>query len=78
MALLIKACAEPLRSVKPVASQIRASSRKIGTEASYFVASILKPLYDFRDGPAKSVEGDIQQQWIRQVVNDIANRSVPS
>lgn len=74
ISLLVKASAEPLRSVKPVASQIRASSRKTGTEASYFVASILKPLRDFTTEPGKVLRDEDRQSCVAAVVAEVASR----
>lgn len=72
--LLVKACAEPLKSVKPMGSQIRASNRKTGTEPSYFVSNILKPLREYRQELEKVLNDEDRQNWTTQVVNEVASR----
>lgn len=75
VSLLVKACADPLKSVKPMGSQIRASNRKTGAEPSYFVSNILRPLREYCNGPAKTLEENDRQEWIQRVINEVASRS---
>ncbi|GAA6009286.1 hypothetical protein JCM11491_004257 [Sporobolomyces phaffii] len=72
--ILIKRCAEHLKLVRSVASQVRASTRKTATEPSYFVHNILKELKAYLTGPARVVEADLRAKWATTVVDDIAGR----
>ncbi|GAA98396.1 hypothetical protein E5Q_05082 [Mixia osmundae IAM 14324] len=71
VSILAKRTSEPLRLVRSVASQVRASS-KLSTEASYFVANILQPLRDFLRGPGRTLDAVSQQQVAQDVVDDVA------
>ncbi|GAA6031739.1 hypothetical protein JCM8097_001962 [Rhodosporidiobolus ruineniae] len=75
--ILIKRCAEHLKLVRSVASQVRASTRRPGqgaAEPSYFVPSILKELRAYLAGPGRVVEKDLREKWATAVVEDIAAR----
>ncbi|GAA5906257.1 uncharacterized protein JCM6883_005490 [Sporobolomyces salmoneus] len=72
--ILVKRCAEHLKLVRSVASQVRASTRKTSTEPSYFVHNILKELRAYLNGPARVVEEELRVRWATTVVDDIAGR----
>ncbi|BGP14663.1 hypothetical protein JCM10213_001627 [Rhodosporidiobolus nylandii] len=72
--ILVKRCAEHLKLVRSVASQVRASTRRGASEPSYFVHNILKELRAYLQGPGRVVEEEVRRQWATQVVEDIAGR----
>ncbi|GAA5926369.1 hypothetical protein JCM1841_006995 [Sporobolomyces salmonicolor] len=72
--ILVKRCAEHLKLVRSVASQVRASTRKGASEPSYFVHNILKELRAYLAGPARVVEEELRSKWATTVVDDIAGR----
>ncbi|GAA5884786.1 hypothetical protein JCM6882_005394 [Rhodosporidiobolus microsporus] len=72
--ILTKRCAEHLKLVRSVASQVRASTRRGATEPSYFVANILKELRAYLGGPGRVVEEELRRKWATVVVEDIAGR----
>jgi len=72
--ILIKRCAEHLKLVRSVASQVRASTRKTTSEPSYFVHNILKDLRGYLSGPGRVVEEELRVRWATTVVDDIAGR----
>jgi hypothetical protein len=72
--ILVKRCAEHLKLVRSVASQVRASTKKTSTEPSYFVHNILKELRSYLAGPARVVEQELRVKWASTVVDDIAVR----
>lgn len=76
--ILVKRSVEPLKLVRSVASQVRASTRKGPLEPSYFVHSILKELGAYLAGPGRVVEDELRVKWATAVVDDIAGRCVLS
>ncbi|BGP46800.1 hypothetical protein JCM10450v2_002648 [Rhodotorula kratochvilovae] len=72
--ILVKRSIEPLKLVRSVASQVRASTRKGPQEPSYFVAGILKELRAYVAGPGRVVEEEMRRKWATAVVEDIAGR----
>ncbi|GAA6061648.1 hypothetical protein JCM10212_002525 [Sporobolomyces blumeae] len=72
--ILIKRCAEHLKLVRSVASQVRASTRKGPSEPSYFVHNILKELKAYLGGPGRVVEEELRTTWATTVVDEIAVR----
>ncbi|GAA6002288.1 COG2 family protein [Rhodotorula paludigena] len=72
--ILVKRSVEPLKLVRSVASQVRASTRKGPLEPSYFVHSILKELGAYLAGPGRVVEEELRVKWATAVVDDIAGR----
>lgn len=73
--ILIKRCAEHLKLVKSVASQVRASTRKgPPTEPSYFIPNILKDLRGYLGGVGKVVEVELRTKWALAVVEEVASR----
>lgn len=74
--ILVKRCAEHLKLVRSVASQVRASTRKGPIEPSYFVHNILKELKAYLNGPGRVVEEELRKKWATAVVEDIAARCV--
>lgn len=74
--ILVKRCAEHLKLVRSVASQVRASTRKGPIEPSYFVHNILKELKAYSNGPGRVIEEDLRIKWATAVVEDVAGRCV--
>jgi hypothetical protein len=74
--ILVKRCAEHLKLVRSVASQVRASTRKGPIEPSYFVHNILKELRAYLNGPGRVIEEELRKKWATAVVEDIAGRCV--
>ena len=72
--ILTKRCAEHLKLVKFVASQVRASTRKGPHEPSYFIPNVLKELRAYLIGPGKVVEEELRIKWATAVVEDVAAR----
>lgn len=72
--ILIKRCAEHLKLVRSVASQVRASTRKGPSEPSYFVHNILKEVRAYLGGPGRVVEVELRRRLATVVVEDIAGR----
>ncbi|GAA5969864.1 hypothetical protein JCM11641_008068 [Rhodosporidiobolus odoratus] len=72
--VLVKRCAEHLKLVRSVASQVRASTRRGTSEPSYFVHNILKELKTYLTGPGRVVEEELRKEWATAVVEDIAGR----
>ncbi|KAK4050873.1 hypothetical protein OIV83_003295 [Microbotryomycetes sp. JL201] len=72
--ILVKRCAEHLKHVRSVASQVRASTRKGPAEPSFFVSNILKELRAYLHGPAKVVDDTLQKQWATSVAEEVASR----
>ncbi|BGP23394.1 hypothetical protein JCM10295v2_002290 [Rhodotorula toruloides] len=72
--ILIKRCAEHLKLVRSVASQVRASTRKGPSEPSYFVHNILKEVRAYLGGPGRVVEEELRRRLATVVVEDIAGR----
>ncbi|GAA5967676.1 hypothetical protein JCM8115_006895 [Rhodotorula mucilaginosa] len=72
--ILVKRCAEHLKLVRSVASQVRASTRKGPIEPSYFVHNILKELRAYLNGPGRVIEEELRRKWATAVVEDIAGR----
>ncbi|KWU42557.1 COG complex component [Rhodotorula sp. JG-1b] len=72
--ILVKRCAEHLKLVRSVASQVRASTRKGPIEPSYFVHNILKELRAYVNGPGRVIEEELRKKWATAVVEDIAGR----
>lgn len=75
--ILIKRCSEPLRLVRSVASQVRASTKRVLSEPSYFVSDILKPLKTYIEGPGKVLEGpdlELRNKWATEIVEDVATK----
>ncbi|ORY89153.1 oligomeric golgi complex component, COG2-domain-containing protein [Leucosporidium creatinivorum] len=72
--ILVKRCAEHLKHVRSVASQVRASTRKGPAEPSYFVGNILKELKAYLVGPGRVVEEELRREWATGVVEEVAAR----
>ncbi|GAA6002082.1 hypothetical protein JCM10207_003064 [Rhodosporidiobolus poonsookiae] len=75
--ILTKRCAEHLKLVRSVASQVRASTRRGpagAAEPSYFVHSILKEVRGYVAGPGRVVEEELRIRWATSVVEDVASR----
>lgn len=72
--ILVRRCADHLKHVRSVASQVRASTRKGPAEPSYFVANILRELRAYLGGPGRVVEVELKTAWATAVADDVANR----
>lgn len=76
--ILSKRSTEPLKFVKQVASQVRATSGKKGAkqdEPSHFVSSILRELKAFVEiGSGKLVEEGIRKEWCERVLDDVVTK----
>ena len=73
--ILVKHCAEHLKSVRAAISQVRASTRKTaGAEPSFFVPLILKELESYLNGPGRVVEQSLRSRWAESVVEEVANK----
>lgn len=72
--ILVRRCADHLKHVRSVASQVRASTRKGPAEPSYFVLNILKELKAYMGGPGKVVEEELRRKWATAVVDEVAAR----
>lgn len=71
--ILSKRCSDSLKLVRHVASQVRASTKKgPPSEPSYFIASLLKELKHYLNGPARVVEEELRLEWSKTVVDDVA------
>lgn len=70
--ILQKRCAEPLKLVRSVASQFRASGSKISgpPAASYFVPQLLKPVHAFFDA-RPALKAKYQAAWAGQVADHV-------
>ncbi|EJT49997.1 hypothetical protein A1Q1_00838 [Trichosporon asahii var. asahii CBS 2479] len=70
--ILQKRCAEPLKLVRSVASQFRASGSKSSgpPAASYFVPQLLKPVHAFFDG-RPALKAKYQAAWAGQVAEHV-------
>ncbi|KAK4704772.1 conserved oligomeric Golgi complex subunit 2, partial [Phenoliferia sp. Uapishka_3] len=74
ISILTKRCADHLKHVKPVVSQVRASTRKGPQEPSFFVRNIFKDLRAYVTGPGKVVEEELRTKWASAVVEDVMSR----
>lgn len=73
--ILTRRCAEHLKHVRAVASQVRASTRKQNpNEPSFFVPNILKELRGYMTGTGRVVEEELRIKWSETVVEEIAGR----
>jgi hypothetical protein len=74
--ILIRRCTDPLKLVRSVASQIRATppaTTQKKAEASHFISSILKPLREYfaAGGLGEGLEEGLNRDWTRAVVNEV-------
>ena len=75
--ILTKRCAEHLKHVKSVLSQVRASTRRATPEPSFFVHNIFKDLRAYVTGPGRDIEEELRTKWASAVVEDVMSRCVP-
>ncbi len=72
--LLIEKCSGPLAAVKGVAATYRMTNRPPPTQASPFVATILRPLKEFDDEFANRTPDHIGPHWKTSIVTTITDR----
>lgn len=72
--ILVRRCADHLKHVRSVASQVRASTRKGPAEPSYFVPNILKELRAYMTGPGRVIEAELKTKWATAVAEEVASR----
>lgn len=72
--ILVDRCSGPLAAVKGVAATYRMTNRPPPTQASPFVATILRPLQEFDDEFANRTPDHIGTQWKYAVVRTITER----
>ncbi|KAF4621358.1 hypothetical protein D9613_000717 [Agrocybe pediades] len=80
--ILTKRCSEGLLPVRSIPSQFRAmSNKRIPTEPSYFISSILRPLKIFfgvgvSDGPGRLLKEDFMKVISTEVFNSVTQRYI--
>jgi hypothetical protein len=69
---------DPLKHVKSIANQARASTRRPGVvlEPSFFVRQVLKDLTIYVEGVGKGVGDARRSEWIEKVVESVILKSV--
>ncbi len=72
--ILIKECSEPLAAVKGVAATYRMTNRPPPTQASPFVATILRPLKEFESRFSNRIPHQVGFEWKRKVVASVAEK----
>lgn len=78
--ILSKRCCDALLPVRSIPSQFRAmSNKRMPTEPSYFVPSILRPLKVFfcistNEGPGASLKQDYLDAYANEVFDTVAQR----
>ena len=71
---LTSQCCTPLSAVKGVAATYRMTNRPPPTQASPFVATILRPLKEFDDAYASRTPPQIGDGWKRQVIEAVSDK----
>lgn len=72
--LLTAKCSGPLAVVKGVAATYRMTNRPPPTQASPFVATVLRPLKEFNQEFAKRTPDRVGARWKHQIVATVADR----
>jgi hypothetical protein len=72
--VFIKKCSGPLAAVKGVAATYRMTNRPPPTQASPFVATILRPLKEFNEEFAHRTPDNVGNQWKSLAVTTITDR----
>jgi hypothetical protein len=72
--ILTKKCSAPLAAVKGVAATYRMTNRPPPTQASPFVATILRPLKEFSQQFANRTPERVGLRWKQQVVVTVTDR----
>jgi hypothetical protein len=67
-------CCAPLSAVKGVAATYRMTNRPPPTQASPFVATILRPLHEFDKSYASRTPPQIGDDWKRSVVSSVSDK----
>ena len=67
-------CCTPLSAVKGVAATYRMTNRPPPTQASPFVATILRPLQEFNDAFASRTPPQIGDDWKRTVIASVSEK----
>ena len=71
---LSEKCSGPLAAVKGVAATYRMTNRPPPTNASPFVATILRPLKEFDDEFKHKIPPQVGMRWKQTIVTTVANR----
>ncbi|KAL7554248.1 hypothetical protein ACHAWF_017669 [Thalassiosira exigua] len=71
---LASSCCTPLAAVKGVAATYRMTNRPPPTQASPFVATVLRPLAEFDAAYASRTPPQIGDGWKRQVVSSVSDK----
>lgn len=77
--ILIRRCTDPLKLVRSVASQLRATAPSPSLkkpEPSHFVSSILKPLREYfaPNGLGEGLDEELSKAWSRTIVSEVIAR----
>jgi hypothetical protein len=77
--ILIRRCTDPLKLVRSVASQIRATApaaTQKTPEPSHFISSIMKPLKEYvgAGGLGEGLDEELSRAWIRAIVSEVVAR----
>jgi hypothetical protein len=72
--LLTSKCSAPLSAVKGVAATYRMTNRPPPTQASPFVATVLRPLREFNVEFGQRVPGRVGARWKHQIVVAVSDR----
>jgi conserved oligomeric Golgi complex subunit 2 len=72
--LLTSKCSAPLSAVKGVAATYRMTNRPPPTQASPFVATVLRPLKEFNGEFGQRVPGRVGARWKQQIVVTVSDR----
>ena len=81
--ILSKRCCEALTPVRSIPSQFRAmSNKRMPTDPSYFVGSVLRPVKAFfaigtAEGPGQALKSDYLKSYSREVFENVIQRYVP-
>jgi conserved oligomeric Golgi complex subunit 2 len=72
--LLTSKCSAPLSAVKGVAATYRMTNRPPPTQASPFVATVLRPLKEFNGDFGQRIPGRVGARWKHQIVVTVSGR----
>jgi hypothetical protein len=72
--ILTQKCSTPLAAVKGVAATYRMTNRPPPTQASPFVATILRPLKEFDNEFANRTPDHVGKKWKHQIISTLSDR----
>ena len=77
--ILIRRCTDPLKLIRSVASQLRATTPAPSSkepEPSHFIGGILKPLKDYfaPNGPGDGLSEECRHAWSENIVSEVVAR----